>query len=120
MGTPRWTREKIITALVADALRLGRPPTEREWHRRDGRHWRPTAETVKARFGSWADGLRAAGLEARAPGGQERERCQRGHDEWRTRPDGKRFCAACRREKQRRMREDARKWRRRLARQRPA
>jgi hypothetical protein len=126
-GAAYWNRERIVAALRAWAQRHGRAPTMQEWQKMPPssppgyeHRPRPVAETVKAAFGSWSAGLAAAGLEPRTPGGQVRERCKGGHDEWRTRPDGKRFCAACRREKQRRMREDARKWRRRLARQRAA
>jgi Homing endonuclease associated repeat len=65
----RWTRDAIIVALQRDARRRGRPPTSLEWEetprrqpRKIGRG-RPTAETVKLRFGSWNAGLVAAGLE---------------------------------------------------------
>jgi hypothetical protein len=126
-GVAYWDRDRIVAALQRDAKRRGRAPTRKEWEkappaRQPGyRHRaRPTSATVEAVFGSWSAGLAAAGLEPRPSGGQVRDRCDRGHDEWRTRPDGKRFCAACRRERQNQLREDARKWRRRLARQRAA
>jgi hypothetical protein len=62
----RWrghthTQDELITALRREADRLGRPPTQREWA--TGSQHRPNASTVARAFGSWAAGLRAAGLE---------------------------------------------------------
>jgi Homing endonuclease associated repeat len=72
-GNGHWTAERIVAALRRDARRRGRPPTMREWTRSPRGphlqgHRRPTAETVKAVFGSWNGGLAAAGFEPRGPG----------------------------------------------------
>ena len=60
----RWrahTPDELIAALRREADRLGRPPTQREWA--TGSPHRPNASSVARTFGSWAAGLRAAGLE---------------------------------------------------------
>jgi Homing endonuclease associated repeat len=63
-----FTEEDVIAALIADAQRLGRAPYLREWHHRP--HHLPGVGAVIGHFGSWTDGLRAAGL--RSP--QEKDR----------------------------------------------
>lgn len=87
-GRVHWTRERVIAALQREAARRGRPPTMKEWRRRNGRPlrlgqtWtaghRPTAQTVVRVFGSWMAGLEAAGL---TPKPRERKpaRCHDGH-----------------------------------------
>jgi hypothetical protein len=60
-----WNRDEILVALSEFARREGRPPRFSEWSERlrpDER--RPTAEAVRAHFGSWRGALLAAGLEA--------------------------------------------------------
>jgi hypothetical protein len=60
----RWrghTPDELIAALSREADRLGRPPTQHEWA--TGSPHRPNATSVARAFGSWAAGLRAAGLE---------------------------------------------------------
>jgi hypothetical protein len=60
----RWrghTPDELIAALRREANRLGRPPTQREWATASPH--RPNASSVVRAFGSWAAGLRAAGLE---------------------------------------------------------
>jgi hypothetical protein len=57
-----WTREKIIEAIQAFASLHGRRPASSEWlyGPHDGYPW---TTTVLARFGSWANGVEAAGFE---------------------------------------------------------
>jgi hypothetical protein len=105
----RWDRDKIILALQTDAKRRGRAPTQLEWQKATPGRRRPTAKTVCAIFGSWSAAFDAAGLDARAPGGQPRERCEPHGEDMRVRPDGKHECAACRRETQRERRRRTRK-----------
>jgi hypothetical protein len=60
----RWrghTPDELIAALTREADMLGRPPTQHEWA--TGSPDRPNATSVARAFGSWAAGLRAAGLE---------------------------------------------------------
>lgn len=78
-----WTPERIVAAMRAWRVRYGHPPRSYEWAPSTGRaagllpdhpspwelqypRW-PSAGTVAARFGSWCNGLRAAGLPARIP-----------------------------------------------------
>jgi hypothetical protein len=63
-----FSEQEVIAALIADADRLGRAPYVREWHRRPQQL--PGVGAVIGHFGSWTDGLRAAGL--RSP--QEKNR----------------------------------------------
>ena len=63
-----FTDREIVEALRADAARLGRPPYLREWFHRPAPL--PGVGAVVGHFGSWSDGLRAAGL--RSP--QEKHR----------------------------------------------
>jgi hypothetical protein len=60
-----WTRERILQAIDAHARHLGRPPKSREWGRGTAEH--PSVVTVRNRFGSWNEALRAAGLPIREP-----------------------------------------------------
>jgi hypothetical protein len=63
-----FTSNDVIAALITDAQRLGRPPYVREWRHRPNHL--PGAGAVIGHFGSWTEGLRAAGL--RSP--QEKDR----------------------------------------------
>lgn len=56
----RWTRERIIQALVADAEERGEPPRAADWLRATDGH--PHKDTVRSVFGSWRAGIEAAGL----------------------------------------------------------
>jgi hypothetical protein len=56
-----WTREQVLTALRADAERLGRIPTGRQWEQRPGTA-RPGYNAVRKHFGSWNAAIEAAGL----------------------------------------------------------
>jgi hypothetical protein len=55
-----FSEQEIIAALRADAKRRGRPPYVKEWSRRPPHL--PGHGAVIAHFGSWTNGLRAAGL----------------------------------------------------------
>lgn len=56
-----WDEQDVIDALRRMARELGRAPTKEECdNSADGY---PSASTVKRRFGSFTDGIRAAGLE---------------------------------------------------------
>jgi hypothetical protein len=69
-GAPRrWTRDRIIAALQAEATD-GAAPTSDSWTRRDPTGRRPAASTVIKTFGSWNAAVAAAGLEPRRRGGQ--------------------------------------------------
>lgn len=79
----RWSEELIVAAMRAWTKRHGSPPRSYEWAPATGRaagllatgpsEWElhhprwPSTGTVAARFGSWCNGLRAAGLPARVP-----------------------------------------------------
>ena len=60
-GRSRWSRDRIIYALVSDAKTRGRAATSHDWRTSAADH--PTAQTVVAEFGSWKQALEAAGLE---------------------------------------------------------
>jgi len=78
-----WTPERIVEAMHTWLARYGHPPRSYEWAPSTGRAagllrgdasvWElhypcwPSTGTVAARFGSWCNGLRAAGLPARIP-----------------------------------------------------
>lgn len=63
----RWSAEAIVAALTADAERRGRTPRAGEWKRAQAPGVdtvpHPTAALVLSVFGSWANAVRAAGLE---------------------------------------------------------
>ena len=58
---PTWTPDAIIRALQAWQKKHGRNPGWNDWQHAG--HGHPTAERVRHAFGSWADGLKAAGLQ---------------------------------------------------------
>lgn len=76
---PRWSREQIIERMRAWTERYGEPPLYEEWHRgsprfdperfgppgRGGRGEWPSTQVVVSTFGSWPEGLGAAGLPQR-------------------------------------------------------
>lgn len=62
-----WTRPKIIAAIVTQTTLSETPPGKNNWSRgSSGEH--PNEATVRAVFGSWAQGLEAAGLGENDPG----------------------------------------------------
>ncbi len=63
---PRWSERQLIDVILAWTREHGRPPKVPEW--RQARDGHPSASTVVNRFGSWNDGIRAAGLVPRSPG----------------------------------------------------
>lgn len=69
MSRSRVTREAAIEALRAFGDREGRRPTWDEWR---ARRCRPSTDTIAKLFGSWQDGLVAAGFERVGQGGYER------------------------------------------------
>lgn len=56
----RWTADKVIELLRADAAALGRTPAVRDWD--EAREARPGFGTVVRLFGSWNVALEASGL----------------------------------------------------------
>jgi hypothetical protein len=56
----RYTDDDLLTMLQAVAAELGHPPSASEMNAHDDT---ASATTYQARFGSWNDALRAAGLE---------------------------------------------------------
>jgi hypothetical protein len=58
--------ERMLDLLQAEARKLGRSPTAREWDRRQrGRLTIPSSDAMIGRFGSWSAALEAAGLQSR-------------------------------------------------------
>jgi hypothetical protein len=56
----RWSRPRIVASIRAWASLHGRPPLLDEW--RKAAPNRPCVSTVKRRFGSWNNGITAAGF----------------------------------------------------------
>ena len=73
VGEIRWTKERIVDALQADASAHGSHPRAQDW--RSKGPGRPTAQVVRRRFGSWQAAITAADLH----GWPER---QTGHDDF--------------------------------------
>lgn len=74
-----WTGETIVAAIQRWArLHNGAPPTSYEWNPamgRSGRARRPLDySAVQREFGSWSEGIRAAGFERLAVGRPRRQR----------------------------------------------
>lgn len=63
-----WSKEEIIAAIQKWAREHGRPPTANEWTKRIIGY--PSASTVAKHFGSWAEGIEAAGFPRPVRGGQ--------------------------------------------------
>lgn len=63
-ASARWTRESVIAAIQRWAAEHGGvPPTAKEWLKKhDGGY--PYVATVQALFGSWREGIIAAGFDA--------------------------------------------------------
>lgn len=61
----RYTDEQMIGALQVVAMRLGRAPTLKEWTQQK---LQPHQQAIVARFGTWNEAMRAAGLEPRPTG----------------------------------------------------
>lgn len=58
---PHWTSAGIVRAIRAFEFFHDRPPSEAEWSAPAGSTW-PTARAVQRHFGSFDDGLAAAGV----------------------------------------------------------
>lgn len=58
---PRWTKERIIEALLDDVARRGRWPHDSEWLYADPDGRWPATLTVRKKFGSWLRAHEAAG-----------------------------------------------------------
>lgn len=62
----KWTRENIIAAIRVWAEEHGSPPTSVQWNTgitpRNGDYSYPGTPTIQNMFGSWAEGIRAAGF----------------------------------------------------------
>lgn len=58
---PKYTREIVIASIRLWASQHGRPPTITDWRGTAGR-W-PSEPTVTRLFGSWANGIEAAGFQ---------------------------------------------------------
>lgn len=56
----RFTQDQMLGAVQVAALRLGRPPNSKEW---DSLGLSPTRAIYQARFGSWENVIRSAGLD---------------------------------------------------------
>ncbi len=65
---PRWSRERIIDALRADARAKGRPPAANKWKKTAAGGVHPSASTVFRVFSTWSLALEAAGLPTRPAG----------------------------------------------------
>jgi len=63
VNKPSWTPEEILSALRAYAATSGRPPSKKDLELPPTGF--PSAPTVRRHFGSFAAGIRAAGLEPR-------------------------------------------------------
>lgn len=64
-GGKRWTKERIVAALQADARLRGRPPYSSDWSRATDEH--PERTTVRRAFGGWREALVAAGIAGDPP-----------------------------------------------------
>lgn len=69
-GSSKWTTAECIRAIQTWTRVYGSPPTSQDWSRGSADH--PTADIVKRRFGSWGDGIVAAGFERPGRGGVRR------------------------------------------------
>jgi hypothetical protein len=74
LGAPRrsdrpaareWDRVEVLEAIATFARKHGRPPTYVQWQRGTSEH--PAGATVRRLFGSWSEGLIAAGVAEPAP-----------------------------------------------------
>jgi transcriptional regulator with XRE-family HTH domain len=68
----RWTQEAIIGAIQLFARRHGRPPSASEWLYGPRLPCYPPVSVVQREFGSWANGIVAAGFPRNSPGSYER------------------------------------------------
>ena len=69
-----WTKETIAMHIRAFVDEHGRPPTMKEWEKA-GPH--PAPRTVKLHFGSWVQGMLAAGVPPRPHGARGVDLAQR-------------------------------------------
>ena len=65
----QWDEKKIIAAIKRWKKEHGKPPTSAEWSQ-SGPYW-PVQKTVCNRFGTWNNGIRAAGFKPLMPKGAE-------------------------------------------------
>ena len=61
--TTYWTRARVVRALRLWVLEHGTLPTQTEWRASSPEY--PNWGTVRDRFGSWNEGIRAAGFKPR-------------------------------------------------------
>lgn len=66
VARPVWSARAIAEAIRAWAAEHGKQPSSDEWRRAGA--GRPCTGTVIHVFGSWSEGIRAAGFEPRLPG----------------------------------------------------
>lgn len=67
LANSHWTRESVISVIQEFAGAHGRPPLASEWQRRIREPYLDVG-TVQRLFGSWADGIEAAGFPRPARG----------------------------------------------------
>lgn len=65
-----WNREGIINAIRSHNEMYGRPPKSSEWNAAE--HGHPSAGQVSREFGTWADGIEAAGFPRPTRGGSQK------------------------------------------------
>lgn len=63
-----WTKEAIVFAIQRWAHEFGDPPTSKCWNGARRPPGYPSAQTVKEKFGTWNNGIRAAGFQPRPRG----------------------------------------------------
>jgi hypothetical protein len=69
MPSKTWTRESIVFAIRRWREEYGDPPYSKDWaNRRTRPAGYPSTDTVRSVFGSWNDGLIAAGYPPRSRG----------------------------------------------------
>jgi hypothetical protein len=64
----RWTDETIVYAITLWYRKHSRPPLTRDWEQAGENH--PSRQTVVRVFGSWNNGIAAAGFHPRPRGRQ--------------------------------------------------
>ena len=64
MSRHKYTEKELIGLLQDWEQKHGESPSQSQW---DGDASMPSSNPVRARFGSWGNGLRAAGLDVKSP-----------------------------------------------------